>query len=249
MVIGIDLGGTSIRAALVTDGEVRGKVETPCPSQAAEGEVLDAIFRVVDSLVSPQVEAIGAGIPSIVDRERGIVYNAANIPSWREVHLKDAFQHRYGIRTSLNNDSNCFALGVGRAGEGRGYSDFIAITLGTGVGAGVVVGGSLYNWCNTSAGEIGSLGYLGQDYEYYCGSAFFKSRFHASGKEMATRARGGDTEAMQAWRQFGGHVGELVKAAMLTYDPPATGASPSTGGRCSYAGRDGPTIYSCATTT
>lgn len=221
MYIGIDLGGTNIRAACIEQSEVKRKVEARCPAQASQDEVLHALYGVVDQLFTPQIKAIGAGIPSVLDREQGIVYHAANIPSWQEVHLKDALQQRYGVDTYLNNDANCFTLGVKRAGEGRPFSDLLGITLGTGVGAGVIVNGLLYNGCNTGAGEIGSLSYLESDFEHHCSSSFFTTHYHISAKDMATQARGGDARALQGWNAFGRHVGELIKAAMLTYDPQA----------------------------
>ena len=90
----------------------------------------------------------------------GIVYDVGGLPAWREVHRKERFEKRFGVPVSVNNDCNCFALGVCRFGEAHGYRDVVCIALGTGVGAGVVIGGKLYCGRNTGAGEIGGIPYL-----------------------------------------------------------------------------------------
>lgn len=170
--------------------------------------------------MAPGVECIGIGVPSVVDAVRGIVYNVVGIPSWREVHLKERFEERFGIPVYVNNDCNCFALGVCRFGEALGCRDVVCIALGTGVGAGIVIDGRLYSGPNTGAGEIGSIPYLDRDYEYYCSSRFFVGR-GTSGKEAFERAAAGDPGALALWREFGGHIGQLVMLALYAYDPEA----------------------------
>ena len=160
------------------------------------------------------------GVPSVVDTTRGIVYNVANIPSWQEVHLKDIFEERFGIPVHINNDANCFALGESRFGQGRGYKDIVGVTLGTGVGSGIMIGGHLYEGRNAGAGEIGCLSYLDKDYESYCSTPFFVSH-NTSGAELAAKAQAGDAEALALWDDFGDHIGELVKAVLFAYDPEA----------------------------
>lgn len=120
----------------------------------------------------PEVAGIGVGVPSVVDSEEGIVYNVANIPSWAEVPLKRLLQERFSVPVYINNDSNCFALGVKLFGEGRKYRNLVGMTIGTGVGTGIIINGELYSGQNTGAGEIGSLPYLSHDFEHYCSSGF-----------------------------------------------------------------------------
>ena len=123
MKIGVDLGGTNVRAALVDGTTVIRKEKTPCPAKGTQEEVIEAIAALIEPLVCEEVTSVGIGVPSVVDTTRGIVYNVANIPSWQEVHLKDIFEERFGIPVHINNDANCFALGESRFGQGRG-SDF-----------------------------------------------------------------------------------------------------------------------------
>lgn len=143
---------------------------------------------------------------------------------------------RFGVPVYVNNDCNCFALGVSRFGEASAYSDVVCVALGTGVGAGIVIGGELYCGHDTGAGEIGSIPYLDRDYEYYCSSRFFVGR-GTTGKEAYERALAGDPAALALWHEFGGHIGRLVMMILYAYDPEAIvfgGASPMPSG---FSGR------------
>ena len=115
-------------------------VAEPCKADRPEGEVVDQIASLIGKLITPDVARIGIGVPSVVDAARGIVYNVVGIPSWREVYLKDLLEKRFGVPVYVNNDCNCFALGVSRFGEASAYSDVVCVALGTGVGAGIVIG-------------------------------------------------------------------------------------------------------------
>lgn len=220
MRIGVDLGGTNVRVGLVDEGRIVRLLSEPCRSDRSEEEVVEHIASLIAALMTPRVEYIGIGVPSVVDAERGIVYDVIGIPSWREVHLKERYEARFGVPVHVNNDCNCFALGVCRFGEAAGCSDVVCMALGTGVGAGVVIGGRLYCGRNTGAGEIGCIPYLDRDYEYYCSSRFFVGR-GTTGREAYDRAMAGDAEALALWREFGGHVGDLVMLVLYAYDPEA----------------------------
>lgn len=218
MKIGIDLGGTNIRAALIDGTKVVRKEKISCPAQGKEEEVLNVIFTLIERIGTENVECIGAGVPSVVDTRRGIVYNVANIPSWTEVHLKKILEERFGIPTYINNDSNCFTLGESRFGVGKDYMNMVGVTLGTGVGSGIIIEGHLYEGRNAGAGEVGCLSYLDKDYESYCSTPFFVSH-NTSGAELAAKAEQGDMSALALWDEFGHHLGELAKAILFAYDP------------------------------
>lgn len=221
MKLAIDLGGTNIRIAQVVDGVIVDRKSISCPSKESYEEVLLHIETLIESMITPEVDGIGIGVPSVVDSLRGIVYNATNIPSWKEVHLKDILQHRFSVPVFVNNDANCFALGEKLFGEGMPFSDIVGLTLGTGVGSGIIIDGKLYNGRNTGAGEIGSLSYLDSDYEHYCSSGFFVDHYQLTGKEAAQRAAQGDPAALEIWQVFGSHLGHLMKAILYTYDSEA----------------------------
>ena len=220
MKIGVDLGGTNIRAALVDGTNVIRKEKTPCPAKGTQEEVIEAIASLIEPLICEKVTSIGIGVPSVVDTSKGIVYNVANIPSWQEVHLKEIYEKRFGIPVHINNDANCFSLGESRFGQGRGYKDVVGITLGTGVGSGIIINGHLYEGRNAGAGEIGCLSYLDKDYETYCSTPFFVAH-ETTGAELSAKAQAGDAAAQALWDEFGNHLGELVKAVLFAYDPEA----------------------------
>ena len=155
MRIGVDLGGTNIRAALVDGQSIIRKVKAGCPAMGTCEEVIEVVAGLISKVLCEDVESIGIGVPSVVDTRRGIVYNVANIPSWQEVHLKDIFEKRFGVPVHINNDANCFSLGESRFGQGRGYKDVVGITLGTGVGSGIVINGEVVYGHDGFAGELG----------------------------------------------------------------------------------------------
>ncbi len=219
--IGVDMGGTNIRAARIGDQGIEAMRSIPCPSKASKEEVIDSLVNLIDPLMSPDVVAIGAGIPSVIDIDKGIVYQAANIPSWDEVPLKDILTDRFHVRVDLENDSNCFTLGIARYGEGRAFRHFVGVTLGTGLGAGVIINGQLYHGFNGGAGEVGSLPYRDSDFEHYCSSHYFVEQCGMDARSLAQEAAQGNEKALSAWKQFGAHMGEMVKALMYAYDPEA----------------------------
>lgn len=223
MKIALDLGGTNIRIGLIDNsGQCTGHHSVPCRATETEDVVVSQICELIADLLEGdgrQADGIGIGVPSVVDSDRGIVYNACNIPSWREVHLKEIIEDRFRIETRVGNDCNCFALGEHRYGAGRGAADMVGITLGTGVGSGLILDGRLYAGVLSGAGEIGSLPYLDSDYEHYCSSLWLRDKCHTTGADLAARAAAGDAEALATWHLFGRHLGELTKAILFAYAP------------------------------
>jgi glucokinase len=142
-VIGVDLGGTKILAGAIDgDGNVleRHEIRTPTVSQE---QLLDAIARAIEPLAEEQLDAIGFGIPSVIDRKTGRALGSTNIPL-RDVDLDDLMRERFDAPAFVENDGNVAALAEWRLGAGRGLDDLVMLTLGTGVGGGLVLGGSLY---------------------------------------------------------------------------------------------------------
>ena len=218
MRIAVDLGGTNVRVAAVKDGKIIKSLSEPCKSSGSEADVIEQLVRLISAMPLEQACGIGIGVPSVVDSEKGIVYNTVGIPSWKEVPLKEIMEKRFGLPVQVNNDCNCFALGVARYGEGRECRETFCTTLGTGVGGALIIDGRLYCGHNTGAGEIGSVPYLDKDYEFYCSSRFFVAN-ESTGKNASTMAEKGDKKALSLWDEFGRHIGELVKLIMFTFDP------------------------------
>lgn len=221
MKIGIDLGGTNVRIGQVVKGEVVRKWSLPSPGKMPLDKSLSYLISGIRDTITPETEGIGIGVPSVVDVAQGIVYNVANIPAWEEVPLVKILSEEFHLPVFVNNDCNCFAIGEKTFGKGKPYANVVAITLGTGVGAGIIINNELYNGANTGAGEIGCLPYLQHTYEYYCGSEFFKTIHHTTGDQLAERARQGEETAIHKWKEFGCHMGNLMQAILFTYDPEA----------------------------
>lgn len=218
MKLAIDLGGSNIRIARVEKGVCTDYASVACPARENEDVIVGHVSLLIKELMDERVDGIGIGVPSIVDAQKGIVYDAVNISCWKEVHLKEKLESKFHVPVLVENDCNCFALGECLFGEGRSYSDMVGVTLGTGVGLGIIVGRWLYGGLYRGAGEMGSLPYLDSDYEHYCSSFFFKQK-GGTGVDFARRAGQGDAEALKVWDEFGFHLGQLVKAILFTYAP------------------------------
>ena len=218
-IIGIDLGATNIRGANVYENNLSDIITQRIHSKGTEEEVLNDVFAVTDALINDDVKAIGIGVPSVVDVEEGIVYDVQYIPSWKEVHLKKYMEARYGIPVFVNNDANCFALGEYYFGKGKGYNSMIGLTVGTGVGAGIIINKKLYAGRNCGAGEFGTVDYLDKIYEYYCSGSFFENVYGLNGEFVFEKAKQGDAQALKLYDEFGEHLGNCIKMIMYTYDP------------------------------
>lgn len=218
--IGVDLGGTNMRAAKVTDGVIVKQQIMPTPREAKNCEdTIEALINVIAEVMDADVLAIGIGVPSVVDRRLGIVYNVANIPYWEEVHLKDILTSRFSVPVYVDNDANCFALGERFFGEGQTIPNFVGLTLGTGLGGGIIQQGKLLDDANCGSGEFGEIPYKEHNLEYYCSGSYFMNEWHINGKEMHERAMQNDPIALEAYSQLGLHLSVAVKIVVLTLDP------------------------------
>ena len=220
-IIGVDLGGTKVSVGAVTEGTVSRVVRRNIPAQDAADIVLAEIVDTIDEVFYPSVVGIGCGVPSVVDVERGIVYDVENIPSWKEMHLKAALEERFGVPASINNDANAFAVGEHVFGRGRDFVDMVGLTLGTGMGTGVIINGRLYSGANCGAGEIGMMAHKGLTLEEYCSGPFFQREYGAAGDEVYRRARAGAGGSLEAFDRYGLELSEAVMIALYAYDPQA----------------------------
>lgn len=220
-IIGIDAGGTKISIGRVSMGRIVEEVCLPTNASGTESEVIENIMSGIDKVMNSSVVAIGIGVPGIVDEKNGIVYNSANIPSWKEVHLKAHLEKRFDKPVFVSNDANCFALGEKYFGKGQRYSNLVCLTIGTGVGAGLIINNQVHAGVLSVSGEFGCLPYLQHDFEYYCSGKFFKNCHQSSGKDLYDRAMAGDLKAIRIFDEYGGHLGNLIKTILLTIGPEA----------------------------
>ncbi len=185
--IGIDLGGTYTKLALVDkNGKVRCRTKLATTDYESKEALLTAIVsetRVIlkeARLSFRDLLGVGIGVPGLVDFERGLVYYLTNVPGWKNVPLKKILEKRLSAKGGsafggkvpvlVDNDVNLMALGESRFGAGQGAKDLVCITLGTGVGGGIIIDGRLYRGASSAAGEVGHMPLKEGGLKCNCGS-------------------------------------------------------------------------------
>lgn len=162
MVIGIDLGGMSAKAALLLDGVLVGKARTETSADNSADETARALAGLCKTVAEQagvnfdDVEAIGIGSPGVIDSESGMVVYWSNY-AWKNVPIAELVGRYTGKRVFVTNDANAAALGEAKFGAGKQFSDSVLITLGTGVGSGIVIGGKLFEGYRSAGGELGHM--------------------------------------------------------------------------------------------
>lgn len=165
VVIGMDLGGTNAKTAVCSqDGELLGKDSRPADAEQGQNVVLDRMMEsyhaaLKDAGVSASdVIGVGIGVPGPMNWQTGVLYSPPNLPGWKNVPVAQLMQERLdGVPTFVDNDANVAAYGEFWGGAGRGVESMVCLTLGTGVGGGVVVFGKLLRGIDGTAAEIGHL--------------------------------------------------------------------------------------------
>lgn len=217
MTLGIDIGGTTINLGLIDGAQVIKKLQVPSfPKTATLDDTLIYLGDQIEQFIVPSVTQIGIGVPSLTDPVRGIVYNAANIPSWDVVPLKETLEARFDIPVFVNNDANCYAMGAA-VKVGRKLSTVVTVTLGTGTGVGIVIDGKLFSGTHCGSGEIASIPYGQADYESFCSKKYFTAR-GLDTRALSKAAAEGDETAKAHFRDFGRHMGEFLSVVMFAYD-------------------------------
>lgn len=220
-ILGLDIGGTGIKGGVLIKGHLEDIRSIPTPALESQEFILETIADFIETYIQYDFVGIGIGIPGLVDTKAGIVLGLANIPSFQHVELKKFLTARFAKPVFINNDANCFALGVHKYGVGRPYKNLVGITLGTGTGGGIVINGQLYSGLFSAAGEWCGAPYLDHNYEYYCSGKFFQNFYHSKPKTLAKQALTGDPVAIEAFDEFGKHLGELFKMIMYSLAPEA----------------------------
>jgi glucokinase len=217
-ILGIDMGGTQLRAGLVEAGNTSSITSTRINAQGTSEEVLQSLFALIDQVLTKNTSAIGIGVPGLVDAAQATVYDVVNIPAWKEVPLKKLLEERYQLPVLVNNDANCFAIGEFYFGKGKGHDTMIGLTIGTGLGSGIIINKKLYAGRNGGAGEFGMIGYLDKYYEYYASGQFFQNVYQTDGEIVFKKALAADTAALKMYEEFGMHLGNAINTILYAFD-------------------------------
>lgn len=211
--IGVDLGGTNIAVGVVSEDLKiigRGKVKTKCPRPAEE--IFDDIKVAVDMALNDagvsidEVVSVGVGTPGSVNKSNGYIEFANNL-DFNQVPAKELLEARIGKPVYLDNDANCAALGEAVAGVGKGVKNFVAITLGTGVGSGIIIDGKIVGGVNYAAGEMGHTVIVVDGEQCNCGrKGCWEKYSSATALISQTKAAMQEHKESSMWQLVGGNI-------------------------------------------
>ena len=207
--IGVDLGGTNLRiAAVTTDGHLIEKVTLGTKVDASPHDVIDDMCGAIHHLSSQyrssgNLIGAGIGVPGVIDLEVGVVRKSANLPGWEDYPVRDEIEKRLGARIFLENDAKVAALGEKWLGAARDVDDMAMITLGTGIGGAIVLGGKIFHGMSGMSGEFGHMTVEPDGVPCGCGNRGCAERY-ASATAVVRMAR----EAIES-----GNAPELAQAA------------------------------------
>ncbi len=162
--IGVDVGGTNIKIAVVgTGGNIIYSGSVPTEAYKGYGHTINNIIKSIrnilnkNNLDTSRIGGIGFGFPGMVDPEKGMVKFLPNIPGWTDIEITDTIKNEFGLKAEIDNDVRCAALGEYNFGAGAAYNSMICLTIGTGIGSGIIIDGKLLRGANFCAGEIGHM--------------------------------------------------------------------------------------------
>ncbi len=238
LAIGIDFGGTTVKIAVVYQSHIIDQAP-PIATQEfiTRHELIDAMIRTVEDLRArhPTVTSVGVGMPGFVNFEKGLVYGLTNVQDWTDVPLKSILEARLNLSVTVDNDANCMAMAEWHLGAGRGFRHVIFVSLGTGVGGGIIANGQMIRGMRHGAGELGqtSIDYQGrvghygnrgalEEYignreiatralELYAAAGIQKFPENCSPAALATAAHQGDVVALAVWND----IGKMLATALM----------------------------------
>ena len=230
-VIGVDLGGTAIKLARFdAAGTLLAALEHATPQPATPGAVTIAIGEAIQQLDPDRLaDCVGIGLPGPMDAAARVARVCINLPGWEDVPLADWLEARLERRVTLANDGNCAVVGEAWKGAAQGVEDVVLLTLGTGVGGGVLLSGQLFTGHNGAAAEPGLIvvdpagppcnsGNRGS-LEQYASIAALRRLCDQDPRELCRRAAEGDPEALAIWQRYGTTLGIGVSSLVYLFTP------------------------------
>lgn len=228
--IGVDVGGTKILAALAACGREAKIVERVRLSTEAQGEgrVLERIGGAIDLVLErgrvplSALSGIGLAFPGVVSPEKGIVVECPNIPSLDRKDVRAYFQDRFRLPVAIANDAHAAALAEARNGAGRVYDNFIYISLGTGIGCGIIIGGELYRGADGAAGELSHVVFPDQGSLHNLASGkALRTRFGIECENLGELCEAGDARGREALGQLVRYIGLGIANMVTLLNPQA----------------------------
>ncbi|HZX44071.1 MAG TPA: ROK family protein [Candidatus Nanoarchaeia archaeon] len=227
-IIGVDIGGTGIRAGVVLDGRVISKVKLETESSKGKKVVLKNIVLAIRRVMRKDVSAICIGCPGPINAATGLIGKIPNVPL-KNVNIKELVVKEFKKKVYTDNDAKCFALAESSLGKGKGYHIVLGCTIGTGFGSGLVIDGKIYHG-KCSATELGHMsinfdGPKGKCGNHGCLESYVSvkgilSRAKAPDvKELYDRALKGDKTSIQAFEETGFYLGVGLSNAINIFDP------------------------------
>jgi glucokinase len=191
--IGVDLGGTNLRAAAIDgQGKLLDKIAGSTELQAGRDAVIDDMVQSIETLRARlgqhDLRGVGIGLPGFILIDKGIIVGSNNMPEFENYPVRDEIEKRLGAKVILENDANAAALGEKWMGAGREVDDLVLLTLGTGIGGGIIVGGRVLHGQLGMAGELGHLTVVPNGNPCGCGNRGCLEK-HASATAIAAMAR------------------------------------------------------------
>ena len=220
-VIGVDLNGRAVAVGKVQNNRIVKEYTATISHEKSEKYIISEIIRAIEKVCDADTVGIGFGVPSLVDLDTGVVHMVHNIPSWKKVQLKDKLEQHFKLPVYINNDANCFAVGVKYFGKGQNYRSLVGVIIGEGFGAGIINDHHLLSGINCGAGEYGKIPYLKHTFDYYCSTQFFNYEHKIKFDLAFEQAGEGDKRALALFDSFGEHLGVAILTVISTLAPEA----------------------------
>lgn len=246
LAIGIDFGGTTVKIGIVADDHVLGEtIRLDTQEYESAPPLIQTLADIIISLQAkhPQVTAVGLGMPGFVDFPTGRVHNLTNVRGWQNIQLKRDLEALIDLPVSVDNDANCMAIAEWKRGAGLGCHHLLALTLGTGVGGGLVINDCLIRGANSVAGELGQISidhsgapgaygnkgaledFIGNRqitqlaFEAYLTAKVPKEREECEPDALAQAAILGDAIALNIWEQVAGKLASALMSYCYLLNP------------------------------
>jgi glucokinase len=222
LAVGIDLGGTNITAALVAEnGRIAHSVTRRTEAARGSKPVIDDMGSMVDELIAnnkirrEDIVGLGIGSPGPLSHRDGIIYKAANLPGWINVKIREGLRDRTGLPTILDNDANAASFGEYWAGAGKDVRELVVLTLGTGIGSGVIINGEVLRGHFENAGELGHMIVVADGRQCSCGQHGCLEAYASPGnmaKYCVEQIKCGTQTTLKAVLEREGHLGSRAIA-------------------------------------